>query len=162
MQIANKAEPLPPDFDPVEGKPAPAASDATRARHRRLELRKFGLTVGGVFLAIALYLAWRHRIRVPFYVVASLGSVLTLGGLLAPALLSPIERVWMALARVLGWVNARVLLSVVFFLVMTPMSLIMRLVGRDALKRRFEKNRASYWEERPAEPFDPESYRRQF
>jgi len=162
MQTASKAEPLPPDFDPIEGKPAAAVSDATRARNRRRELRKFGLTVGGVFLAIALYLAWRHRIRVPFYVFVSLGSVLTLAGLLAPALLSPIEKVWMGLAGVLGWVNARVLLSAVFFLVMTPMSLIMRLVGRDALKRRFEKGRASYWEERPEEPFDPERYRRQF
>ncbi|HXU83361.1 MAG TPA: SxtJ family membrane protein [Polyangia bacterium] len=155
-------EPLPPDFDPVEGRPSPSAADPAKARARRGELRKFGLTVGGVFLAIAVYLALRHRIRVPFYVVVSLGSLLTLGGALAPSLLSPVQRVWMGLAHVLGWINARVLLSVVFFLIMTPMSLVMRLFGRDPLKRRFEKGRASYWEDRPREALDPESYRRQF
>lgn len=161
MQAKQRREELPPDFHPLEAAATTPAQHSAQPDARRRELRKFGLVVGGAFLAIALYLAFRNRIRAPFYVCVSLGTILTLGGLLAPALLAPVQRGWMAMAHVLGWVNTRILLSIMFFAVLTPLSLLMRMLGRDALGRTFDKTRATYWQSRAPER-DPERYRRQF
>jgi len=131
------------------GTAPPAAEAAGQARVRAL--RKFGLVVGGVFAALALLLALRHRFHFSFVAFTSAATLLLGLGLAAPARLDPIERVWMKFGSVMGWINTRVLLTTVFFVVLTPVSLILRLVGRDPLKRRFDRSAATYWEGRSAE-----------
>jgi hypothetical protein len=68
-------------------------------------------------------------------------AVLALG---APGLLQPVHKGWMRLAEALGWLNTRVLLSIVYYLMMTPLGVAMRLLGKDPLDRRLH-DRASYW-----------------
>lgn len=97
--------------------------------------RSFGISVGAVLLAIAAILAWRGRATTAA-IVGGIGAALLLLGLAAPSLLKWPSAVWWRFALALGWVNARVILSVAFFLVLTPIGLTWRLIGRDPLSRR--------------------------
>lgn len=69
-------------------------------------------------------------------------SVLLLCALFAAPLLQPVYRGWMRFGEVLGWLNTRILLTLVFFLVVTPTALVMRLFGRSPMAAR---KRDSYW-----------------
>jgi hypothetical protein len=95
--------------------------------------RKFGLTVGIAFLALAALLHfWRHRETVAA-VMGSVGALLVLAALLIPTRLGPLERGWMALARAISKITTPIFMGVVFFVVVTPIGLLMRLVGRRPL-----------------------------
>src|SRR5258708_36709672 len=91
--------------------------------------RSFGLTVGGVFLAIAAFSAWRgHTVRAG--TIGGAGALLVLGGLVAPASLAPLARIWMRIAAALGWFNSPVLLTLMFALIITPFGLLAPLTGK--------------------------------
>jgi hypothetical protein len=99
----------------------------------RAGLRRFGLVTGGLLaglfgLAFPL-LAGRHIPVWPWAV----GGVLAAWALAAPASLRPVYRGWMRVGGAVGWVNTRILLTLVFFVVVTPMGLAMRLLGRRPL-----------------------------
>ena len=122
-------------------------------------LRRFGLMVGAVFLLLGGLLVWRHRAAGwPF---VSIGTALILTGALAPAALKWIYAVWMMLAVMLGWVVTRVLLTIVFFLVVTPVGLLQRAFGKRSIEVAFKTGEASYWQSRTASPA-PEEYEKQF
>jgi hypothetical protein len=71
--------------------------------------------------------------------------VLILPALFFPALLKPLQKIWMALAIVMGWISTRIILSLLFFIVLTPIGFIMRLRGKDLLDEKIEKEKTSYW-----------------
>ncbi len=112
--------------------------------------RDFGLMVGGVFLLLALLAAWRSH---PWLatLLAFPGGILVLGGLLVPSWLGPVRRRWMAMAAVVGAFNARVILTVAYYLIVTPVGLAMRLFGKDPLDRRLGTG-DSYWHRRSPKP----------
>ncbi len=95
--------------------------------------RAFGLSVGAVVVAIAGWLTWKGA-QPSGSVTALVGVVLAGCALFAPAALRVPNRLWWRLATVLGWVNTRVLLTVFFFLVLTPTGVMMRLFGRSPLR----------------------------
>jgi hypothetical protein len=97
--------------------------------------RSFGVSVGGVLMVIALALLWRGRIA-RAEVVGGVGLTLVMFGWLRPTWLKRPSDAWWAVATVLGWFNARVLLSIAFFLVLTPIGFLMRARGRDPMARR--------------------------
>ena len=123
-------------------------------------LRRFGLGVGGVFLALAAVSRWRGHVVAPALLAAA-GALLVVPGVVAPRVLRPVQRVWMRGAAALGDVNARILLTVVYCLIVTPIGLVLRRV-RDPLDRRLDDGRASQWVKRAQEPVDPGRYERQF
>jgi hypothetical protein len=96
--------------------------------------RSFGRSVGGVLLLIAGVLAWRGRLGAA-EVVGATGAVLVILALVRPSLLKWPRAGWMRFALALGYVNARIILTLAFVLVLTPMGLIWRLIGRDPLGR---------------------------
>jgi len=99
----------------------------------RGELRSFALTVGTAFLALALLAAWRGRpTAVGWFGV--LGLTLVAGGLLAPARLVLAYRAWMAFALALSRVTTPLFMGVLYFLVLTPIGFVLRLVGRRPLR----------------------------
>ncbi|MCW5890256.1 MAG: hypothetical protein KIT14_06855 [bacterium] len=124
------------------------------------ELRRFGVSVGGVFGLLALISWWRGH-TVPPMVLGALCMGLVVPGLVAPAVLGPVERRWMRFAEVLGRINARIILSVFWVLVMTPVGLVRRLFG-DPLDRSMRSGQTSVWVRRPVEPVDVDRYRQQF
>lgn len=130
------------------------------ASRTRSELRRFGLTVGGVFLVLAAVSAWRGHVLPP-RILGALGVLLVVPGLLFPAALGPVERGWMAFASALGWFNTRLILGLVYYVVFTPAGLIRRLAG-DPLDRRLRTGVPSHWIPREPAPSDPSHYRKQF
>jgi hypothetical protein len=129
-------------------------------RRTRAELRRFGITVGGVFLALALLSAWRGHVLPP-RILGTLGVLLVVPGLLAPSVLGPVERHWMRFAEAIGRVNSRIILSLLYWLVFTPVGLVRRWI-HDPLDRAMRDGRPSVWVARPRGPVDPARYRQQF
>ena len=123
-------------------------------------LRKFGLTVGGVFCLLGAVSWWRGHEVAPT-IMWSLGAPLVLLGAVAPALLRPVERAWMAMAEVLGRINTRIILTALYFLVVTPVGWLRRR-SEDPLDRRMRDGRPSTWVMRARGPVDPARYRQQF
>ncbi len=107
-------------------------------------LRQFGLIFGAIFVIwIGLTMPWLFRYSWqawPFVV----GVLVALTALVAPLLLKPLYIGWAALGRILGWVNTRILLGLVFFLMMTPLGLLLRLMGKNPLHLRFDAVAGSY------------------
>lgn len=75
--------------------------------------------------------------------------------------LKAIYKGWMKFARALGWVNTRIILSLVYFLIFTPIALFFKLIGKDPMSMRFEAV-DSYWVKREFKELGQEDYRRQF
>ncbi|HZF02472.1 MAG TPA: SxtJ family membrane protein [Methylomirabilota bacterium] len=124
------------------------------------ELRKFGFLVGGVFAALGVVLLLRHRPAAPY--LLGIGGFLILFGLIAPRALKHIYLVWMSLAVVLGFIVSSVLLTLFFFLVITPIGWVARCFGNDFLSLKLNRAAASYWIPRERKPKAPAEYERQF
>lgn len=109
-------------------------------------VRSFGFTVGTVLLTLGVVL-WLYggEVGVTEYILGGFGGVLVLLGWGIPVVLTPLYRVWMALALVLGFVMNRVLLTVVFFGLVTPIGLLARVVRGDPLERVPEPEVETYW-----------------
>ena len=116
------------------------------------ELRRFGLMVGAIFAIIAIVPLLLRGDGPRGWALLIAGGLMTLG-LVFPRALGPVYRVWMWVGHILGQFNTRLLLGLVYFLMMTPMGVVMRLMGRDPLDRQL-KDRPSYWVARKRQP-DP-------
>jgi hypothetical protein len=125
------------------------------------ELRKFGLMVGGVFTLLALFFLWRHKLWWWWLLVP--GVPLVLCGSLLPLGLRWVYVGWMTLAMVLGAVVSTVMLTFLFFFVVTPLGLLARLAGKDFLNRTLQPHAATYWISRDASrPKQKHEHERQF
>ena len=130
------------------------------ARKTRRELRIFGLAFGGGLSVLGGILWWRGFTTVPPYLWA-VAAVLWLLALLLPRWLTPIEKVMATIFHAVTTALTVVLLTIFYFLVMTPIGLIMRVTRRDFLGKRFARERTSYWVDvpedgpwsRPEKPF---------
>ena len=110
------------------------------------EGRKFAFTVGAAFVVLAGISYWRGH-RIPVIVLAALGALLLFAGLVAPAKLGPVQRGWMGLAERISRVTTPIFMGLVYFVVLTPVGLIMRAVGRRPLEQK--EVDGSYWVRRP-------------
>jgi hypothetical protein len=107
------------------------------------QLRSFGLMVGGVFALIAL---WPVVIRGdgPRIWAAIPAVLLIVPALVWPNSLTRVHQGWMKLAEVLGWINTRIILGAVFYLVVTPIGAVRRLWGKDPMGTKSKVNVESY------------------
>lgn len=126
----------------------------------KTELRKFGVTVGAAFAVLGTISWWRGH-ELPPRVLWTLGGLLFVPGLLFPGVLGPVQRAWMAFALVLGHVNTRIILTVLYYLVMTPVGFVMRLF-HDPLDRSLRDGKESHWVKREPETPELARYERQF
>ena len=123
-------------------------------------LRRFGLTIGSAALLLGLVLFWRHH-RGASLLFASIGALLLIIAGVAPRLLRWIHGPWMILSIALGWIMTRVLLTLAFFLIVTPIGLLQHLFGKRPLEIAFETGAISYWQPRSYQPL-PADYEKQF
>jgi len=117
----------------------------------RRKIVSFALIVSGALLVIAA-LQWRRG--APQWVLVTLLSIaaaLLLGAAVAPSLLRPVYRGWMRFGDALAWVNTRIILVLIFFLVVTPIGLVIRLFGRSPIAT--ARHNDSYWTD-----VEPHSY----
>ena len=129
--------------------------------------RSFGLTVGGILLAIAgvrtgLHL-WDGTAPGWFEgVLGGIGVLLLAFGLLAPARLAPLNRAWTGLGLLLFKVVNPVVLGMIYLTTIVPIGLLMRLMGRDLLNLKFARQAPSYWVMREPPGPAPDTMTRQF
>jgi hypothetical protein len=115
------------------------------------QLRSFGLIVAGGFAVIGLWPAvWRGQPPRVWAVVIS--AVLAVVALTVPSMLRSFHRVWMMIGEALGWVNSRIILSLVYYVLIVPVAVVRRLVGSDPMRRRFDRDAARYRIARCARP----------
>ena len=126
-----------------------ATTEAAAVQHTILELdkkglRDFGLVTGGILAALfGLFFPWVFERPIPTWPWIIAG-VLAAWALVLPLSLRPVYRIWMRLSIVLSRITTPIVMGVVFFLVVTPVSLIMRAIGRDALARTLDPEATTY------------------
>ena len=122
--------------------------------------RKFGLFFTSVFAILASWFYWRYESALTplFFAISGCFALITA---LAPNLLQPLNHIWFFLGKLLGKIVHPVVLALLFFILITPISLVSRLFGRDELKlkKRFVQ---SFWIERVPIGPAPESFKNQY
>jgi Saxitoxin biosynthesis operon protein SxtJ len=107
------------------------------------ELRQFGLIVGAVFAVIGFWpLVFRGE-PLRWWAVGPGGTLIILGSVL-PRVLRPVHTGWMWIGHVLGWINTRILLGIVFYGLVTPIGVIFRLMGKNTMQTVFSKESSTY------------------
>ena len=113
-------------------------------------LREFGLVfAGGLIVFFGLLIPWifdkpwiwqEGGARGPWIAAAAFAGT----GLILPQVLKPVYLLWMKLGHALGWINTRIILGVLFFVMFAPVALLMRVIGRDPLARQLDKSATTY------------------
>ena len=128
-------------------------------KSNRKDLKNFGFAIGFILLIIGLFLFVRGKdLYVYFF---SIGSILIILGGIVPVLLRPFYKVWMTFAVIIGWIMTRIILSVLFFSIITFIGLFTRLLGKDFLNLKSKSNE-SYWNIRNKERELNQDYEKQF
>jgi len=122
------------------------------------ELRKFGIIVGSVLIVLGTFRLPKAR-DLNLYLVLP-GGLLFIAALIRPTLLGPVNKIWLRAGHVLGRINSFIILSVIFYLIFTPMRLLVRTFSKEK-KFAFKMSKDSYWIRRKQEDFG-ETMKRQF
>ncbi len=109
-------------------------------------VKKTGLTVGVVLILISLLLWYLEKTSFMYF--STLGGLSIILALIAIPVLRPFHKLWMMLALAMGFVMSRVILTLLFYLVLTPIGLLARLVGKKFMPLGFDKKVTTYWEKR--------------
>ncbi len=114
------------------------------AELNRKQLREFGLITGGIIAVLfGLFFPWVLESPIPLWPWIIFG-VLAAWALIAPDTLAPVYRTWMKFGLLLGKVTTPLILGIVFYLVVLPTGLLMRLFGKDPMARKFDSKLTSY------------------
>ena len=105
--------------------------------------KSFGLLFSIVFLIIGMW-PLKNGDNLNVYIIVISGIFLILG-LINSRLLSPLHKIWIKLGEILGVIISPIIMFMVYFIVLTPVSLIVRLFGKDLLNLKFLKKKESYW-----------------
>ena len=125
----------------------------------RGEARRFGLLVGATFVVLGALQWWRGRPSFAL-VLGAVGAALLLLGVVLPGALVPVRRVWMSMALGISKVTTPIFMGAVYFVVLTPVGVVRRLLGSSPLKPR--PSGASHWVVRTARERAREDMQHQF
>jgi hypothetical protein len=122
--------------------------------------RKFGLLFFGIFLGLAFYGLIKEGLALRFYFFTCLSLFFLVASIFDLKLLTSLNNVWFKVGIVLGKIVSPIVLSLIFFVLITPLGLFLKLFGRDVLKLSRE-NGKTYWS-KPISEIDSESFKNQF
>lgn len=123
--------------------------------------RKFGLFFSAVFLLLALKLYWHSDSTMSTLFFVGLASSFLLVSIFTPQLLTPLNKIWYYFGILLGRIVSPIVLGLIFFLIITPIALIIRLAGRDNLRLK-KKSVQTYWVDRLPPGPAPDSFKNQY
>lgn len=123
------------------------------------EDRKFVVTVAAAFAVLGAVLLWRGR-DTPAIAAGSLGAALAALGLLAPRAVAPVREAWMRAAHAMSRVTTPIILGIVYYVVLTPIGVARRTMGRSSLAH-VERD-GSWWVAREPRARPPADMKRQF
>ena len=111
--------------------------------HKRSSNRSFGLLFFVVFMVIAFW-PLTKKSEINLYLI-SIALIFLVLGLLNSKILSPLNKAWIKLGEILGRIVAPVVMAIVYFIILTPISLLVRLFGKDLIGMKFSNDIKSYW-----------------
>ena len=119
--------------------------NSTADNEQKAELRKFGFIMAGMIVFLfALLSPWlfgaSHWPIWPYIVAAAF----VIPAVFSPRLLRPVNSVWLKVGHLLGWINSRIILGVMFFLIILPIGLLLKIFGKDSMNRTLNKQSPSY------------------
>lgn len=123
-------------------------------------LRKFGLTIFGILSVIGIILYFKGSIH--FWWIGGFGILFLTLGLISPITLKHVYKLWMGFGIVLGHLVSSIILSLLFYLVITPIGIVLRILGKDYLNRGFSKKEGTYWIKRERREFEPGRYEKMY
>ena len=129
-------------------------------KSEKSDIRNFGITLGIILLLISGFLFWKEKES--YQIFSGIGITLTLIAIAIPSVLKPVYWMWMIFGIILGWFMTRVILSLLFYIIITPIGLTLRLFGKQFLELRWDKSKESYWNFRTNEHLQNENYEKQF
>lgn len=123
--------------------------------------RKFGFFVSTIFFVLSVYSFLKTGISLKVYLALLASLLFLITSIKNSELLTPLNKAWFLLGQLLGNVVNPIVLGAIFFLLITPIGLVARLLGRDELKLK-RRQCASYWSKPIGSNSDSESFKRQF
>jgi hypothetical protein len=123
------------------------------------DIKVFAAGIGVICSLLALLSWWKGGSAWPY--LAGFGALFALSGLISPPFIRPVYSRWMAFAQSFGRLQTKLILSLVFYLIVTPVGVLMRLIGKDLLDRKIDKEAESHWKE-PEPERDISRYNQQF
>jgi len=123
-------------------------------------IKKTGLTVGVVLILISLLLWYFGKSSFMYFSIS--GGLFVILALIAIPVLRPFHKLWMMLALLMGFVMSRVILTLLFYLILTPTGLIAKIFGKKFMPLGFDKGATTYWEKRVVTIKQKIDYERQF
>ena len=129
-------------------------------KSKKNDIRNFGLIIGAVLIAIVMLLFWKEKQS--YHILMTVGVVLCVTSLILPVILKPFYFAWMTFAVILGWIMTRVILSLIFYGIITPIGLFSRLVGKEFLNLKLNKTENTYWNHRRKHSLKKANYKKQF
>jgi hypothetical protein len=129
-------------------------------KNTKSDFRKFGITIGVFLMVVAGFLFWKGRESYTILLIS--GLLLSVLGLVMPIILKLVYWVWMVFAIILGWIMTRVILSVLFYVVISPIGLFSRMFGNQFIELKWDKSKDSYWNTRTTKQQNNVHYESQF
>jgi len=123
-------------------------------------VKKTGLTVGIVLILVSLLLWYLGKTSSIYFSMT--GGLFIILSFIAIPVLRPFHKLWMMLSLLMGFVMSRVILTLLFYIVLTPVGFIAKLVGKKFMPLGFDKNATTYWEKRENAVKQQIDYERQF
>ena len=125
-------------------------------KSEKSDLRNFGIIIGIILLIISGFFFWKEKEL--FQIFLTVGITFLLTAVAIPVILKPVYWMWMIFGIILGWIMTRVILSLLFYVVLTSIGLTLRLFGKQFLELRWDKSKESYWNRRTNEHLKKGSY----
>jgi large-conductance mechanosensitive channel len=135
-------------------------SEIFKSKPHKKELRKFTITICAALSIIGGIILWQKGDT--GFIFLAVGLLFLFSGLIKPELLGPIYKVWMAFSLMLGFVMNHLILALMYYIVITPIGILMRVLRKDPLQTRLDRNTKSYWLQRTNEDFSKEKYEKMF
>jgi len=124
-------------------------------------LRQFGLILGLILTSFGYIHFFKHHTSLyPWFII--LGGISASFAVIAPKVLHPVHIIFLKIGHGLGWINTHIILVTLYYLLLTPIGLIMRLFGKDPLNKKIDKTSDSYWIDRNMNISIRDSLKKQF
>lgn len=124
------------------------------------EIKKFSKTIGITLLIISALLYYFESVNYIYFV--GLGVLIYALGYSFPILLIPLHKVWMGLSIILGFFMSRLILTILFYFIITPIALVAKIFGKDFLELKMDESKSSYWNYRENKEYNKIDTERQF
>ena len=120
--------------------------DLKNIKSTKKELREFGLTIGIILVILGFIALWRNKDIYSYFL--SVGVAFVILGITFYKVLLPLQKIWMGFSIIIGFFVSRIVLTILFYLVLTPIGIIVKIFGKDILDERIDRKKESYWHEK--------------